>query len=331
MAYFVLRFDLRNPTSAGTTMAQRYQAALDMAAWADTLGFAAIILSEHHGSDDGYLPSPLTMAAAMAGRTRRIRITVSALVAPFYDPLRLAEDAAVVDNISGGRLDLVIGAGYVPAEFAMFGVERAERARRVADVITTLRQAWAGQPFEYRGRTVHVTPAPGRPGGPGLMMGGSSAAAARRAARLGIPFVPTDAAVWEFFRAETMLLGRPDPGPYAGGDTSFVHLAHDVEHGWDQIAPFALHEANSYGRWLAAAGPGVAASAYQAMDSAAELRAAGQYRVLRPAELVAELSGPGTRSLTVHPMMGGIPPEVAWESLRLLEREVIPALPPAGR
>jgi len=328
---FILRFDLRNPPAAGTTMAERYQAALDMAEWADSLGFAAIILSEHHGSDDGYLPSPLTMAAAMAGRTRRIRITVSALVAPFYDPLRLAEDAAVVDNLSGGRLDLVIGAGYVPAEFAMFGVERSERARRAGEVITTLRRAWTGQPFEYRGRTVQVTPAPCRPAGPGLMMGGSSAGAARRAARLGIPFVPTDGAVWEFFRAETILLGRQDPGPYRGGDTSFVHLAHDVGHGWDQIAPFALHEANSYGRWLAAAGPGAATSAYRALESVAEVRAGGQYRVLRPAELAAELSGPGARSLAVHPMMGGIPPEVAWESLRLLEREVIPALAPAGR
>jgi alkanesulfonate monooxygenase SsuD/methylene tetrahydromethanopterin reductase-like flavin-dependent oxidoreductase (luciferase family) len=326
MAYFVLRFDLRNPPAAGTSMTERYQAALDMAEWADGLGFTAIIVSEHHGSDDGYLPSPLTMAAAMAGRTRQIRILVAALVAPFYDPLRLAEDAAVVDNISGGRLDLVIGAGYVPAEFAMFGVELGERVRRSVDAITVLRSAWTGEPFEYRGRTVRVTPAPCRPGGPGLLMGGSSAGAARRAARLGISFMPTDEAVWEFYRGETIQLGRPDPGPYLGGDTSFVHLARDVEQGWDQIGPFALHEASEYGRALAAGGKGMA-SGYRPFDSVAQLRATGQYRVLRPAELVTELSGPGPRSLTVHPLMGGIPPKVAWESLRLLEQEVIPALP----
>jgi len=329
MAYFALRFDLRNPPVAGTTMAERYQAALDMAEWADSLGFAAITLSEHHGSNDGYLPSPLTMAAAIAGRTRQIRILVAALVAPLYDPLRLAEDAAVVDNLSGGRLDLVIGAGYVPSEFAMFGVEVSERVQRVTKAITTLRNAWTGEPFEYSGRTVRVTPAPYRPGGPGLMMGGSSEGAARRAARLGIPFMPTDGAVWEFFRNETILHGRPDPGPYLGGDTSFVHLARDVEQGWDQIAPFALHEANEYGRALAAGGRGTA-SGYRPFDSVAELRATGQYRVLRPEELIVELSGPGLRSLAVHPMMGGIPPKVAWESLRLLEQEVIPALQADG-
>jgi hypothetical protein len=157
------------------------------------------------------------------------------------------------------------------------------------------------------------------------MMGGSSEGAARRAARLGIGFMPTDRAVWEFFRSETIQLGRPDPGPYQGGDTSFVHLARDVEQGWEQIAPFALHEASEYGRALAAGGTGMA-SGYRPFGSVTELRASGQYRVLRPAELVAELSGPGLRSLAVHPMMGGIPPKVAWESLRLLEHEVIPAL-----
>jgi len=326
MALFTLRFDLRNPPGAGTSTAERYRAALDMAEWADEHGFGAIILSEHHGSADGYLPSPLTMAAAVAGRTRQVRILVAALIAPFYDPLRLAEDAAVVDNLSGGRLSLVIGAGYVPAEFAMFGVEPRERVRRSVDAIAALRGAWSGEPFEYRGRTVRVTPAPCTPGGPGLLMGGSSAGAARRAARLGIGFMPTDAETWQSYRDETTLLGRPDPGPYLGGDTSFVHLARDVERGWEQIAPFALHEAGEYGRALAAGGAGMA-SGYRPFGSVAELRAAGQYRVLRPEQLVAELSGPRPRPLSVHPMMGGIPPEVAWESLRLLEQEVIPALP----
>src|SRR5204863_6714265 len=116
-----LRFDLRNPDIAGTTMAERYAAAIDMAEWADGLGFAIIVLSEHHGSADGYLPSPLTMAAAMAARTKQVRIQIAALIAPFHDPLRIAEDIAVVDLVSNGRLDVVIANGYVPGEFDMFG------------------------------------------------------------------------------------------------------------------------------------------------------------------------------------------------------------------
>src|SRR5215217_3754813 len=107
MALFGIRFDFRNPPVAGTTMAERYRAALDMASWADGLGAITIVLSEHHGSDDGYLPSPLTMAAAIAARTSTARINIAALVTSFHDPLRLAEDAAVVDLISEGRLDVV--------------------------------------------------------------------------------------------------------------------------------------------------------------------------------------------------------------------------------
>ena len=121
MALFGLRFDFRNPSFAGTTMAERYRAALDMAEWADGLGAVALILSEHHGSDDGYLPSPLPLAAAVAARTTNIRINLAALVASFHDPLRLAEDIAVVDLISEGRLDVVITNGYVSDEFTMFG------------------------------------------------------------------------------------------------------------------------------------------------------------------------------------------------------------------
>nr|MDT0667891.1 LLM class flavin-dependent oxidoreductase [Micromonospora sp. DSM 115978] len=123
------------------------------------------------------------MLAAMAARTKNIRFMVAALIAPFYDPLRLAEDMAVLDNLSRGRVDLIVGGGYVHEEFAMFDVPMKERPRRVTETVATLKAAFNGEPFEYRGRTVHVTPAPFRPGGPRILLGGSSEPAARRAAR----------------------------------------------------------------------------------------------------------------------------------------------------
>src|SRR5436190_22881285 len=110
---FGLRFDFRNPAFAGTTHAERYAAALDMAEWADRLGCVSIAVSEHHGSPDGYLPSPLTMLGAMVARTINVRFMVAALIAPVYDPLRLAEDLIVLDNLSRGRVDVVIAGGYV--------------------------------------------------------------------------------------------------------------------------------------------------------------------------------------------------------------------------
>src|SRR5215831_17312058 len=157
---FGLRFDFRNPAFAGTTPADRYAAALEMAEWADGLGCVSIAVSEHHGSPDGYLPSPLTMVAAMAARTTNVRFMVAALIAPFHDPLRLAEDMVVLDHLTRGRVDLIVAGGYVREEFAMFGVPMNERAMRVTETVDTLKAAFTGEPFSFRGRTVHVTPAP---------------------------------------------------------------------------------------------------------------------------------------------------------------------------
>ena len=121
VSFFGLRFDFRNPDFAGTTMAERYAAALDMAEWADRLGFVIIVLSEHHGSDDGYLPEPTRDGRGDRGaHASRRAIRIAALIAPFHDPLRLAEDIAVVDLLSNGRLDLVD--------------RQRLRARRVRDV-----------------------------------------------------------------------------------------------------------------------------------------------------------------------------------------------------
>ena len=115
-----MRFDLRNPEFAGVSIAERYAAALEMVEFAERNGFIMIILSEHHGSPDGYLPSALPFAAAVAARTKNPRILVAALVSSFHDPLKAAEDVAVVDAISGGRLDVVIANGYALHEFDMF-------------------------------------------------------------------------------------------------------------------------------------------------------------------------------------------------------------------
>jgi alkanesulfonate monooxygenase SsuD/methylene tetrahydromethanopterin reductase-like flavin-dependent oxidoreductase (luciferase family) len=200
----------------------------------------------------------------------------------------------------------------------------SERPSCAEELVATLRAAWTGEPFTYRGRSVRVTPAPHQPGGPPISLGGSSAPAARRAARLGCGFMPSTPPVWDFYRDEVMAQGRPDPGPHMGGDTGFFHLATDADKGWAAVAPYALHEANSYGQWFADSGIGSVGGFVPAADTDA-LRATGQYRVLTPDDLVAELTGGGPFAFALfHPMMGGIPPDLAWSSLRLFEEEVLP-------
>ena len=322
MAFFGMRFDFRNPAHADTSMTERYRAGLDMAAWADEQGFVSIVLSEHHGSDDGYLPSPLTMAAAMAARTQKIRIMVSAIVAPLHDPLRLAEDAAVVDLISGGRLELVLANGYVAEEFAMFDVPMNERARRTRSAVETLRSAWTGAPFDHDGRPARITPRPERSdsAGPSLSLGGSTAAAAERAARIADGFTPSMPDVWEPYRAARISLGHSDPGPYFGVAVGNFHLAEDVEAGWDEVGQYFLHETNAYGRWMTDAGM---EGMYRPAADVTAVRDQGMYRVLTPDMLAAEIDAAGPFAFVLfHPLLGGIPPEPAWRSLHLFEHDV---------
>lgn len=304
--------------------AERYAAALEMADFAERTGFFMINLSEHHGSPDGYLPSPLPVASAIAARTATIRIVVGAMVASFHDPLRLAEDIAVVDLLSPGRVEVGLTNGYVASEFELFGVPMNERARRTTRAVEVLKAAWTGEPFEYEGRTVQVTPTPSTPGGPPIKLGGSTEAAARRAARIADGLMPSTPEIFEHYRDELRLLGKPDPGPYPGGDTSIVHLAEDADAGWEELVPYAMHEVNAYGRWAVDAGM---ATGYDVFDDPDELRADGRYRVLTPDEMVEDLKEKGPFAFAMfHPLVGGLPPEIGWKSLHLLEHEVLPRL-----
>jgi alkanesulfonate monooxygenase SsuD/methylene tetrahydromethanopterin reductase-like flavin-dependent oxidoreductase (luciferase family) len=310
-----MRFDFRNPAFAGTSMADRYAAAIDMAEWADSLGIAAsIAVSEHHGSEDGYIPSPALMLAAMAARTSNVRFSVAALIAPFHDPLRIAEDFCVLDNLSRGRVDLIVAGGYAPSEFAMFDVPIKERPKRVTEAVNTLKAAFAG--------TVHITPAPIRPGGPAVIMGGASEGAARRAARIADGFVPSEPQFWEFYRDEMQKLGKPDPGPGMVGNAEVTALASDVEAGWQAMSPFFLHETNAYGAWKAAAGED---TPYDVFPDADALRKANRYHVITPEQMVSQLKAAPYPVAQFHPLCGGMPVATAWDSLKLFEKEVLPA------
>jgi alkanesulfonate monooxygenase SsuD/methylene tetrahydromethanopterin reductase-like flavin-dependent oxidoreductase (luciferase family) len=320
----LLRYDMRAP-GFGASPAELYAAALEQAAFGDAQGFDAVQLSEHHGTDDGYLPSPLVLAAAIAGRTARIRLEIAALILPLHDPLRVAEDVAVLDLASGGRVELVIGAGYVPGEFAMFDRAIADRPRLVEEGMRALELAWTGEPFEYRGRIVRVTPRPLQRPRPALALGGSSPAAARRAARLADRFLPAVPSLWKPYRAERERLGLPVP-PAGKVGPLFLHVAEDPDSAWDRIAPHALHEANAYGRWMAETGT---AGPYRPLADADALRSSGLYRVVTPDECVALAESLGAHgTLLLHPLMGGLAPELGWSSLELFAAKVLPRIRP---
>jgi alkanesulfonate monooxygenase SsuD/methylene tetrahydromethanopterin reductase-like flavin-dependent oxidoreductase (luciferase family) len=177
-----------------------YAQALDLAAQAEELGLDSVWVSEHHFVDDGYLPSLLPLCAAIAARTTRVDIGTGLVLMPLHDPLRLAEDAAVTDLISGGRLILGIGLGWREEEFEGLGVPLAERVRRTVEGAATLRQAWRGElaaahvaaGAPHARPPVAVRPLPARPGGPPLWIGAMSEPAIRRAGRIGDGFMATE-------------------------------------------------------------------------------------------------------------------------------------------
>jgi alkanesulfonate monooxygenase SsuD/methylene tetrahydromethanopterin reductase-like flavin-dependent oxidoreductase (luciferase family) len=192
------------------------------------------------------------------------------------------------------------------------------------EIVPFLERAWSGEPFEHRGRRVRVTPRPVQRPRPPILLGGSSDAAARRAARLADGFVPSLPRYHEVYRAERLRLGKPDPGPAAPGMGGFLHLAEDPDAAWERVAPYALHEMNAYGAWAVESG---LETPYRPVADAEELRATGLYPILTPAQLVerARALGPAG-SISLHPLMGGMDPELSWESLRLVESKVLPAL-----
>ena len=306
---------MRSASDEPEDRAALYGAALEMCAWAETRGAAAAVLSQHHGVDDGYLPSPLTLAAAIVARTVTLPITIAALLIAYYEPIKLAEDMAVLDLISRGRASYVIGIGYRQQEFDLFGVDRKRRAQLVEDRIGIIRTLLAGRPVEVDGRTVRTTPAPFTPGGPFLAYGGGTDAAARRAGRLGMLFIAEthnpaleDAYRDEATRVGVAPLGCVFPSP---GTPLTVFVSDDPARSWAEIGEYLLRDAVSYGEWNAHRS-GIAS--ISSATSVADLRAEqGAYQIITPEEArsISEAGG----VLALQPLVGGLPPEQAWPYL----------------
>ena len=323
MAIVTLRYDLRAPEWGPATHAELYAACLDQCAWGDALGVDAVVLSEHHGAEDGYVPDPMTVAAAVAGRTNRIMVSIAAVLVPLHDPIRLAEQIAVLDLVSGGRFSFVAGLGYRYEEFEMAGVDRKRRGKLLEEYVDVMRRAWTGEPFEWRGRTVRVTPRPLSRPHPMIMLGGSTEVAARRAARLGLPFFPAigDAELARVYEETCKEVGFDGGWVNLPSGPGFVHVAEDVDAAWEKIGRHALHEAQSYESWQT---PGQRSQVEVHAKSVDDVRRSDAYKVVTPDECVALAEDTG--SIVLHPLMGGIPPDVAWESLDLFEKKVWPRL-----
>jgi alkanesulfonate monooxygenase SsuD/methylene tetrahydromethanopterin reductase-like flavin-dependent oxidoreductase (luciferase family) len=186
---FGISFSFQVHRGLGETWDKSYREGLELAAEASRLGFHSVWASEHHGEADGYCPSPVVACAALAVAAPNCRIGQGVALAPLHGhPLRLAEDLSVIDNLSGGRIEIGLGQGYRPAEFEMFGWNYARRTSAFEECLDILEKAWSGEPFDYEGRTYKVKggllrPPPVRPGRPPLWIGAAHPKARARAVR----------------------------------------------------------------------------------------------------------------------------------------------------
>ena len=321
MAFTVARFNLVDPGATPETLAARYRAALEMASYADDRGIDTVQTEEHHGAANNWLPSPFVFAGAVLGSTRRIAVTVSAIIGPLYDPLRLAEDVAVLDLIGKGRLVTVAGIGYRPQEYEQLGVEWGRRGKLQDELVETLLQAWTGEEFSYRGRTVRVTPRPYTQPHPLLLVGGSSKAAARRAARFGLPFFPSAhlPELEAYYHEQRAEHGTEGFCMMPAEKTPLLHIAEDPDRTWAVYGEHFLHEARTYASWQS---KDIRSAVRSTAGTVAQLREEGVYRIVTPDECV----GLGAESLVLHPLCGGMPVDEGWRSLQLFCEDVLPRL-----
>jgi alkanesulfonate monooxygenase SsuD/methylene tetrahydromethanopterin reductase-like flavin-dependent oxidoreductase (luciferase family) len=326
MPLMTMRQDFRAPGFGPTSPPEIYAAALEMFRWADEKGFDFLVLSEHHGVDDGWMPAPLTIAAAALGATKRAPVMVSAAIVPLHDPVRIAEQIAVIDNAFPGRLMTIVGAGYKVDEFEMAGVDHAARGKVLEEYVDVMLRAWTTDAFEWRGRTIRVTPKPATKPHPALLVGGGVPAAGRRAARLRLPMLPmnTDPRVAEAYYDEAKKIGFDGGFVMVPDGPTFIHVTDDPDKAWSEIGEYLLYETSTYASYQT---QGQTSTPMVRAGSIDELRSAPQIWVGTPDQIVEwAASVPPMGALNFHPLAGGLPPHLAWPSLELFAEACLPRL-----
>ncbi len=325
---FGYMIDFRNPPGSSLSFADLYREMFRQIDFADQAGLDSIWLTEHHFTDDGYLAATMPMLAAIASRTRRVTIGTYVLLAPFYHPLRLAEDAATVDVLSNGRLRLGIGTAYREEEFQGFEVSRKYRLGRTLETIEILRRAWTGERFSFEGKHFHfkdvrVLPRPVSVPHPELLWAGMTERAIQRGAELGLSFACNlGLHEVELYRNTLRNLGK-DPADFNIVRSATVQIADSADQAWADVEQPLMYQAALYGKWLAA---GMRGNQEWILPDPVRLR---RNSVLgTPAEVAKQLSSMIERTpmteLILNMQLPGLAPAKAMRSLERFVAEVLP-------
>jgi alkanesulfonate monooxygenase SsuD/methylene tetrahydromethanopterin reductase-like flavin-dependent oxidoreductase (luciferase family) len=347
---FGLYYDFRNPVEWRQPSDRLYAEIFDQIAWAENHGFDDVWLSEHHFIDDGYLPSLLPVAAAIAARTRKIRIGLAVMLMPFQHPVRLAEEIAVVDVISSGRLDLGFGVGYKVEEFEGFGVPTNQAGARTNQSLEIISRLLAGETVTYKSEyfelnRARVTPAPIQKPRPPIWIGGFTPPALRRAARFGDGFIAPTAnrSVYESYLAKLRERGKSTDHVKLASGFQWLIVSNDPEKTWNEAADHIVYQADNYAAWTANAlqnldektratvlKQGAQPPVLSYLRDRDGLRKSGQLLVVEPdaavkmiRDYVSNVPLTNYYSWTLPP---GLPPAWIQPHLELFASNVIPAI-----
>ncbi len=328
-----LYLDLRNPLRWRRPWADLYAAALDRVAVAEDLGIGSVWLTEHHFVEDGYLPQPMTFAAAIATRTRRVRIGSAVLLATLRAAVDIAEQSAIVDILSGGRLELGLGAGYVAQEFAAFGSDISDRYPTLERRAREVRELWDQRV---------TTPPPLQDRLP-IWIGGRGPRAAGIAARLGEGLLCLAPDVVTVYLDAVDRAGHGPEVARVAGLANLI-LADDPEAAWAQIRPHLAYQWESYARHGAQGSGRVRSAAVAAatdLSSVDSMRSPGpvmippHFDVTTPAEaadrLHAWLADLPVTDVFFWDSIAGMPETLVERHVELLATQLAPAVAELGR
>jgi alkanesulfonate monooxygenase SsuD/methylene tetrahydromethanopterin reductase-like flavin-dependent oxidoreductase (luciferase family) len=329
---FGYQLDFRNPPGSGIGFAELYREAFRQVELAEGLGFDSIWLTEHHFTDDGYLPSMMPAAAAIAARTQRMSIGTFVMLLPMQHPLRLAEDTAVVDVISNGRLRLGVGLGYRAEEFAGFGVPCNERLGRTLEAIEVLKRAWTGERFSFAGKyhrfdDVRVLPRPVSQPHPELLWGAGTRKGIERGARMDMSFACVGGRRETGIYIDALRALGKDPVRYSVVNSRVVYLADTAADAWREVGPALMYQAELYGKWLSAAA-GTDMNKVLIRPDPERLQ---HTSILGPPEVVEQrisevIETSPTTELIMVMQLPGLAPHLAYRSLSRFGEKVLPRL-----
>jgi alkanesulfonate monooxygenase SsuD/methylene tetrahydromethanopterin reductase-like flavin-dependent oxidoreductase (luciferase family) len=328
MTMAVFRFTFASPRGDAARYRETISAALELVQWGDSHGLSAVSVDEHHVTGHGWSSNPIMAASVFLARTTNVYASVDCALGPLWNPLRLAEDIAFVDAMSGGRLLTTVGLGYRPVEYQAVGTEFGRRAALMDRLLETLLKAWTGASMVEGDRnSCHASGTWTKPHPP-LFVGGGVRATARRAARFGLglslpDYLPdiaqyyTDLCTQAGIEPAVIMPARINRG--------MIFLHEDPDKAWSQLGEHILWEAATYGNW--SRGTAHSLMHLPGVQTLEDVKASGRYRFLTSDQLIAEVREcPDYGPIVMHPLVGRMPVEEAWKSVQLLTDKVLPQL-----